>query len=199
MPSVRAATLNNYKTMACAMGHDDCVESPPEESWQALLATPAAPLPVFQDRAPGVVWDAFGAGHDDLLVYDRAGRVFAWLPSPGTVRMSGLGPPLSEVKQDLLDAEGVANVRDVLERAIAASPDRCDAAEVTASGAAGSLAAWLAPLLVVLALVLAVGGGLGWRRLRQRRPTRPLAARDAASEVEAQPSRLEMLMQPPTL
>ena len=81
MHSVRAVTLNNYRTMVCAMGKDGCVESPPEASWQALLATPASPLPVFQDVAPGAVWDAFGAGHDDLLVYDCVGRLVDFLCS----------------------------------------------------------------------------------------------------------------------
>ena len=105
--------LNNFQTMRCAMGMPGCEEQPSEALWQAPLAASAPTLPVYQDTDGGPVWDAFGAGHDDLMVYDRRGQLYAWLPSAATARMAGVQGPIAAFKPDLTTTSGYAAVRGV--------------------------------------------------------------------------------------
>ena len=155
--NVRAATLNNYQTMSCAMGMAGCVPNSPEATWQALLASKAPELPVFQDTEGGPVWDAFGAGHDDLMVYDRNGLLFAWLPSAGTVRMSRMAHnvpitgPMASFGPDLTKSDGYAAVRAVAILAASASDARCP----HIGGDGGSSAAgWILVLLAIGVLIV---------------------------------------------
>jgi len=161
------------------MGKASCAEVPSEAQWQALLAANAAPLPVFQDDSQGSVWTAFGAGHDDLLIYDRTGRVFAWLPSPSTVHNTRVAAPLRAIEQDLLTAEGFASVRNVLLLAAAASPGRCAAAD------ARDGCTWALPVGLLLGLLIAMIGVLGVRVWRGRGGARAprLALHDEAVEA----------------
>lgn len=171
-----AASLNNHQTMSCAMGKTEC-DGEPEASWQALLAASAPALPVFQDTAGGPIWDSFGAGHDDLMVYDRAGRLFAWLPSAATVRMSrmkdgiAITGPLSVLDPDLTTSDGFAAVRATVLLAASAVPERCLQTSTTVCAQAGGIGGTLAWLfgLVALGLLFLLGYVLSEDRKRRAR------------------------------
>jgi len=91
-----------------------------EENWQALIANVAPSLSVWQDTEEANMWmDGFGAAHDDLMVYDRGGKLFSWLGSRSTLGAAEV------LDTDLVEPEGYAAVRATLILAARASPQRC--------------------------------------------------------------------------
>lgn len=137
----------------CAIGDSDMRLR--EASWQAPLAAAAPPLPVFQDTPAADVWDSgFGGGHDDLLVYDRHGRLFAYLPS-------AMSQEHVAIPQDLLRTDGVANVRTTLLLAASQPAQRC---LQTPPPASPSWAVTWLPWLLVVLLSLALALTLWWVR-----------------------------------
>ena len=111
-----------------------------EDQFQAQLAQMAAEPPrpafVFQDTHDDNVWDEFGGEHDDLFVYDRHGKLFAWLPADLAANLlvrkyyntSGReGSPIyaPPYTADLMTKEGRATVRSVAILAALADPNRC--------------------------------------------------------------------------
>jgi hypothetical protein len=101
--TVKNVIINYYAPLNCLLegdcvnfwwtffpfpGVDNCVGytagCPPGDSrlqfpvWQGLV-TQQVDIPLFQDVAPGFVWDAFGGLNGDVFIYDREGRLFSYL------------------------------------------------------------------------------------------------------------------------
>ncbi len=73
---------------------------------QASLTARAA-FPLFQDVPDVGAWDLEGGHKDDFFVYDRAGKLAAYLPNGGTL------------STDLSTAEGYQNVKNAVLQALA--------------------------------------------------------------------------------
>jgi hypothetical protein len=81
-------------------------------------------IPVLQDTESADGWSKIGAAHDDILVYDARGKLFAYLCSNHSC--SRQLPPRTElVSQDLLTVEGYASVLAVASLAAQATAARC--------------------------------------------------------------------------
>jgi len=164
LPMSCIMTSGNMSHMGrCAIGDGDMRLH--EDRWQAPLAAAAPSLPVFQDTAEADVWGGgFGGGHDDLLVYDRDGRLFAHLPSAMSV-----AHPL--IEQDLLTTTGFDNVRTSLLLAAVQPTGRC--VHSTPSPSASWSVTVLPWILLALAAVTVCGlcwaGKLRWRSYDQPR------------------------------
>ena len=143
--AVRAAILNYKSPGECVTpGQPPCAagdERLAEANWQGRMASAAPGLTIWQDTEDANVWDdGFGAAHDDLMIYDREGRLFTWLGSESTLGDEEV------LDQDLTKPAGYAAVRATIILAARASPQRC-------SHEAGSATpAWVAfsALLLVL-------------------------------------------------
>lgn len=149
--TLQIAAINFPRTMACEMAQPGmemampdmpaCIPDPPERDWQHLLAKRAPGMPVMQDTGEGDVYDAFGGQHDDLFVYDRYGKLFAYLPSK--MSADAIGGPSTLLSQDLLTPEGVASVTTIAVLAAASPESRCywPLPIKAAAGGGGSLVA----------------------------------------------------------
>lgn len=152
---VTAFALNYRLPMSCIMRSGPMAHGPceagdmrlREANWQAPLASGAPNVSVFQDTQKANAWDdAFGGGHDDLLIYDTEGLLFAWLPSEMTVEK-----PL--VNQDLLTPIGYEAVRAALVLASQQPRERCQLH--SANSEAASFGCWVAFGISVVLLALA--------------------------------------------
>jgi len=168
---VTAFALNYRRPMACIMRSGPMAAAGPcaegdmrlrEANWQAPLASGAPNVSLFQDTAEADVWDgAFGGGHDDLFVYDGAGRLFAWLPS----EMTEESPAFN---QDLLTPGGYEAVRVALVLASQQPRGRC--ASLSLKADAASSGCWAA--VGVSAVLLVLAAVLCWRRSKGLRLSR---------------------------
>ena len=133
--NLQLAAVNYHATMACKMDSPKirkenpdmppCVRNPPESEWQQLLASRAPGMPTFQDTKEKMIYDEFGGQHDDLFIYDRNGRLFAYLPSTRTAEVIGGPSVLLSTTQDVTTHAGYRSVRSLAILAAASHPARC--------------------------------------------------------------------------
>jgi len=119
-----AVVINNRDPMSCMMG--SCTEEERlYENWQQPLREGAGNLTVIQDGVRNNAWNMFGCGHDDLLVYDKEGRLFRWLPSRGSAGNVDGYDFDNFMEQNLMLKEGRDNLERTLRDAAAFDPKRC--------------------------------------------------------------------------
>ena len=142
--NLQLAAVNYHETMACKMDSPKirkenpdmppCVRNPPESEWQQLLASRAPGMPTFQDTKEKMIYDEFGGQHDDLFIYDRNGRLFAYLPSTRTAEVIGGPSVLLSTTQDVTTHAGYRSVRSLAILAAASHPARCGTSRAMACG-----------------------------------------------------------------
>jgi hypothetical protein len=100
---------------------------------EGLLA-PHNRIWIMQDDEETDIWNnGFGCGHDDILVYDRFGRLFEYFPSVKT------GQDEFSKEQDLITAEGYQNVMQSIVRATHVSVHECPIASSSHGGDGNSV------------------------------------------------------------
>ena len=193
---LQIAAINFPRTMACEMAQPGmemsmpdmpkCVPNPPESDWQYLLAKRAPGMPVLQDTGGGDIYDEFGGQHDDLFVYDRYGKLFAYLPSKMSADV--IGGPSTMLTQDLLTPEGVASVTTIAVLAASSPLSRCywplpikaaAAGSLVAGEGAGRMVNGVAVMGMLLALVAFIAARL-YKSLAGGKPGRTTGGRGGA-------------------
>ncbi|GMI05608.1 hypothetical protein TrRE_jg7039 [Triparma retinervis] len=115
--------------MKCSMGTPCDVEEYTFWNWQKDMLHEVEAgvrregLWFLQDEESIDMWNnGLGCGHDDLLVFDKTGRVSDYFPSEnsyGKLEKDGVAEEknITFVEQDLLTEEGYANVKNAVVRA----------------------------------------------------------------------------------